>query len=143
MSRKAKGVLDVAAAVLFAAAVLPQVTGVAAHEWLGIAAVAALLGHLAASVDVLAGLWRAAHRRSVLAVVCIALDLALFVMLAVCAVSGLLVSATVLQAFGMVAPGYFVWDPLHAASSKALLALVVVHATIHAGKLARLLHKRA
>ena len=65
-----------------------------------------------------------------------ALDAALFLALAVCVVSGALVSATVLPAFGLFAPGYFVWDPLHAASAKVLLALVLVHAVSHAGKLA-------
>lgn len=143
MSGKAKGVLDIVAAVLFAAAVLPQLTGVAPHEWLGIVAVAALLVHLAASVDALARLRCAASRRSMFAIVRVALDLAMFVALAVCAVSGVLVGATVLQVFGMVAPGYFVWGPLHAASSKVLLALVVAHAASHAGKLTGLLRKKA
>ena len=85
MPKKRKAALDAVGAPLFAVAVLPQLTGIAAHEWLGIAA---------------------------------------------------LVSATVLPAFGLFAPGYFVWDPLHAASAKVLLALVLVHAVSHAGKLA-------
>lgn len=91
MSKKRKLVLDATAAALFAAAVLPQLTGVAAHEWIGSAA---------------------------------------------------LVSATVLPAFGLFAPGYFVWDPLHAASAKVLLTLVLVHAVSHAGKLAGFLKAR-
>ena len=136
MPRKRKAALDAVAAALFAAAVLPQVTGIAAHEWLGIAALAALLAHLAASLDALAGLCRAAARGSLLALARVALDAALFLALAACVVSGALVSATVLPAFGLFAPGYFVWDPLHAASAKVLLALVLVHAVSHAGKLA-------
>ena len=136
MPKKRKAALDVVAAAFFAVAVLPQLTGIAAHEWLGIAALAALLVHLAARLDVLAGLCRAAAHRSFLALARVALDAALFLALAVCAVSGALVSATVLPAFGLFAPGYFVWDPLHAASAKVLLALVLVHAASHAGKLA-------
>lgn len=136
MPKKRKAALDAVAAALFAAAVLPRATGVAVHEWLGIAALAALLAHLAASLDALAGLCRAAARGSFLVLACVALDAALFLSLAVCAVSGVLVSATVLPAFGLFAPGYFVWDPLHAASAKVLLALVLVHAVSHAGKLA-------
>lgn len=142
MSKKRKLALDAAAAALFAAAVLPQLTGVAAHEWIGSAALAALLAHLAASLDALAGLCRAAARGSLLALARAALDAALFLALAVCAVSGALVSATVLPAFGLFAPGYFVWDPLHAASAKLLLALVLVHAVSHAGKLASFLKAR-
>lgn len=59
-----------------------------------------------------------------------------------CVVSGVFVSATVLSAFGLFAPGYFVWDPLHAASAKVLLALVLVHAVSHAGKLTGFLKTR-
>lgn len=134
--------LDVAAAALFAAAVLPQLTGIAAHEWLGLVALAALLMHLSASLAALAGLLRAARRGFLLAVARVALDTALFVALVACAVSGVLVSATVLPTFGLFAPGYFVWDPLHAASAKVLLALVLVHAVSHAGKLTGFLKTR-
>ena len=142
MPKKRKAALDAVAAALFAVAVLPQLTGIAAHEWLGIAALAALLAHLAASLDALAGLCRATARGSLLALARAALDAALFLALAVCAVSGALVSATVLPAFGLFAPGYFVWDPLHAASAKVLLTLVLVHAVSHAGKLAGFLKAR-
>ena len=142
MPKKWKAALDAAAAAFFATAVLPQLTGIAAHEWLGIAALAALLAHLAARLDALAGLCRAAARGSLLVLTRAALDAALFLALAVCAVSGALVSATVLPAFGLFAPGYFVWDPLHAASAKVLLALVLVHAVSHAGKLTGFLKAR-
>ena len=142
MPRKRKAALDAVAAALFAVAVLPQVTGVAAHEWLGIAALAALLAHLAARLDALAGLCRAAARGSLLALARVALDAALFLALAVCVVSGALVSATVLPAFGLFASGYFVWAPLNAASAKVLITLVLVHAVSHAGKLAGFLKAR-
>ena len=71
----------------------------------------------------------------------ITLDAALFIAIAVCIVSGVLISATVLPTFGLFAPGYFVWDPLHAASAKILLALVLVHVASHAGKLVALVKK--
>ena len=143
MPKKMKLVLDVAAAVLFVAAILPQSTGIAAHEWAGLAVMAALLLHFSASAQVLGGLLRAAKKGAALAVARIALDAALFISLAVCMVSGVLISATVLPAFGLLAPGYFVWDPLHAASAKVLLALVLVHAASHAGKLAGILRGKA
>ena len=122
MPKKSKLLLDIAVAAFIAIAVLPQVTGIAVHEWLGLVALAALLAHAAA------------RRGSLLSAARIALDAALFVALAVCVVSGVLVSATVLPMLGLVAPGYFAWDPLHAASAKVLLALVLVHATSHMGK---------
>ncbi len=134
MPKKSKLLLDIAVAAFIAIAVLPQVTGIAVHEWLGLVALAALLAHAAASLETLAGLLKAARRGSLLSAARIALDAALFVALAVCVVSGVLVSATVLPMLGLVAPGYFAWDPLHAASAKVLLALVLVHATSHMGK---------
>ncbi len=129
--------LCILAAVTFAVAVLPQITGISTHEWAGLVALGALLAHLAASLDSLSGLARAARKGSMLAVARIALDVALFAALVVCVVSGALISATVLPAMGLFAPGYFIWDPLHATSAKALLALVLVHAVTHAGKLRR------
>lgn len=143
MSKKMKLVLDVAAAVLLVAAILPQSTGIAAHEWAGLAVMAALLLHLSVSAQALGGLLCAAKKGAALAVARIALDAALFVALAVCVVSGMLISATVLPALGLFAPGYFLWDPLHAASAKVLLALILVHAASHAGKLAGMLKGKA
>jgi uncharacterized protein HemY len=48
-------------------------------------------------------------------------------------VSGIMVSRHILPLFGLVAPGYFFWNPLHSLSAKMLLALVVIHIVIHAG----------
>ena len=131
----------IAAAVLATVAVLPQITGIAAHECLGLVALAAFLLHLAASLNALSSLLKAARFGSALAVARIVLDAALFIAIAVCIVSGVLISATVLPMFGLFAPGYFIWNPLHAASAKILLALVLVHVASHAGKLVALAKK--
>ena len=139
MPKKATFALDIAAAVLATVAVLPQITGIAAHEWLGLVALAAFLLHLTASLNALSSLLKAARFGSALAVARIVLDAALFI--AVCVVSGVLISATVLPMFGLFAPGYFIWNPLHAASAKILLALVLVHVASHAGKLVALVKK--
>ena len=141
MPKKAKLALDIVAAAFVLVAVTPQLTGIAAHEWIGLVTLIALLAHLAASLDALGGLLKAARRGSFLAAARIALDAALFMALAVCVVSGVLISATVLPVLGFVAPGYFTWDPLHAASAKVLLALVLVHAASHAGRFRRIWQK--
>ena len=52
------------------------------------------------------------------------------VLLAACAISGLLISGTLLPSFGFFADGYYFWNPLHALSAKALLAIVVVHVVL-------------
>lgn len=142
MAKNAKAALCIVAGVAFVVAVLPRTTGISVHEWIGLVALAVLLAHVAASLDALAGLACAVRKGSLLAAARIALDVALFIALAICVVSGALISATVLPTFGLVAPGYFLWDPLHAASAKVLLTLVLVHAVGHAGKLVRILKAR-
>jgi hypothetical protein len=47
-------------------------------------------------------------------------------------ISGIMVSRHVLPAFGLVAPGYFFWSPLHSLFAKLLLALLIVHVVVHA-----------
>ena len=59
------------------------------------------------------------------------LDALIVVAFMTCTVSGVLVSGAVLPAFGLYADGFFFWDPLHAASAKVLLALLVVHVVAH------------
>ena len=58
-------------------------------------------------------------------------DALLFIALAVCTVSGLMVSGSLLPTFGLYAEGDYFWNPLHAASAKVLFALIVVHLAMH------------
>ncbi|WP_417134068.1 DUF4405 domain-containing protein, partial [Rubneribacter badeniensis] len=64
------------------------------------------------------------------------------VALAACAVSGAMVSGAVLPALGLYARGYFFWDPLHAASAKVLLALLLVHLALNVGAVVRAVRAR-
>ncbi len=113
----------VSAGCVFAAVAIelfPVLTGYGVHEWAGVAACAILLTHAALSL-------RAGANK-----VDMALDLAVLSVLAVCAVSGALVSGAVLPAFGLYASaGFFVWSPVHAMSAKVLTALLLVHAVSH------------
>ena len=127
-------VVDALALVLYIVVSLPAMTGVGAHEWLGIGLV--LLVHGAQHVDFAGhlltsrGAWRAKGR--------ILLDAALVLSVAVVVLSGLMESGTVLPAFGFYAEGYYFWGPLHAASAKVLLALLVVHGALNLGSAWRL-----
>jgi hypothetical protein len=60
------------------------------------------------------------------------LDVATVVVFMVVTVSGIMVSRHILPALGLVAPGYFFWNPLHSLFAKVLLALLVVHVVVHA-----------
>lgn len=127
---------DALALVLYIVVSLPAMTGVGAHEWLGLGIGLVLLVHGAQHVDFAGhlltsrGAWRAKGR--------ILLDAALVLSVAVVVLSGLMESGTVLPAFGFYAEGYYFWGPLHAASAKVLLALLVVHGALNLGSAWRL-----
>ena len=124
--RKALAV-DAVVLAVYALAANPAVTGVPAHEWLGLGALVVIVAHTAMHSEHLIESFRtAAHRRGVRLAKSL-LDLLLVLALMVCCVSGLMVSGTVLQALGLYAEGYYFWDPLHAASAKLLLAMLLVH----------------
>ena len=119
-------VVDAVLAVLFIACELPGVTGVSVHEWLGIVLVVALLAHAGKRVLTTVKNARGAAR--------LVVDVALLVTLAVCVVSGVMISGSVLPFFGYYATGYYFWSPLHAATATVLLAVLLVHAALNAGR---------
>ena len=134
MDRKSKRNLavDLVALAVYLVAANPAITGVPAHEWVGVGLLVAFLVHVAQHFDWAVETVRSLFDRpSASRVGHLVLDVLILVAFMVCTVSGLLVSGTVLQAFGLYADGYFFWDPLHAASAKALLALLVVHIAVH------------
>lgn len=168
MSVKKSLAMDAIAFILCVASFVPQATGVAAHEWLGLVASAVFLAHVAMHVkfsrrgkdrrrdnrapDVPDGGAMTAPVRMALdksfgspfgrlRAANLVIDAALFVVLAVVAVSGLGVSGAVLPTFGLYADGYCLWNPLHAAAAKVLLALLIVHLTLHVRFVAAVLRK--
>ncbi|MDO4291319.1 MAG: DUF4405 domain-containing protein [Eggerthellaceae bacterium] len=121
--KRSKLVLDVAALVTYAVAAAPFLTGVSAHEFVGVGAFLVMAAHLVAGCDGLAG-----RHNGVRAVV----NAVLLVSLCACVVSGVMVSGMLLPLLGIYATGYFFWNPLHAVSAKVLLAAILVHCVIHA-----------
>ncbi len=119
--------VDAVVLIVYVIAANPSATGIDVHEWLGLGALVVLVVHTTMHFDYLAETVRhAAHRRGV-RLAKLALDVALVVVFMLCCASGLMVSGAVLPAFGLFAEGYYFWDPLHAASAKLLLALLLVH----------------
>lgn len=135
--------IDVIAIVVYVLAANPDLTGVAVHEWLGIVLVAAIIAHCVANytraADVCAGIrkeasaWRAGA---------IALDIALLLSFVTVTVSGVFISGAVLPALGLYAPGYYVWNPLHAVSAKIFLVVLILHVLLHAKWIAAMWFKR-
>lgn len=125
-------VVDLIVLVVYLVVANPALTGIGAHEWLGIAAFVAFVAHAAQHGDWVAETARTAFARPSLGRTGhFVLDALIVVAFMTCTVSGVLVSGAVLPALGLYADGFFFWDPLHAASAKVLLALLVVHVVAH------------
>lgn len=124
-------VFDIVLIAAFAVSLYPSFTGYAVHEWLGLVVAIAMLAHVVIRVADFAKTAVAgfkAHRPGLISTA--ALDAATFVTLALCAVSGLLISGAVLPSMGLFADGYYIWNSLHSFSAKLLLALAVVHVVL-------------
>lgn len=132
-------VVDVLALALYIVVSLPALTGVGLHEWLGLGVGLVLLVHGAQHADFVARLL--SGRRSLRAAGRALLDAALVIAVVVVMLSGLMESGAVLLSFGLYAEGYYFWGPLHAASAKVLLALLVVHGALNIGALRRLIQR--
>lgn len=132
-------VVDVLALALYIVVSLPALTGVGPHEWLGLGVGLVLLVHGAQHADFVARLLPG--RRSLRAAGRVLLDAALVIAVVVVILSGLMESGAVLLSFGLYAEGYYFWGPLHAASAKVLLALLVVHGVLNIGALRRLIQR--
>ena len=116
-----KLVIDAVALVAYVIVSLPSLTGVAPHEWLGLAVAVVLIVHLAQHLGHVVSSVRRAASPAVL----------LGIALAVCVTSGVMVSGAVLPTLGLYAEGYYFWNPLHAVSAKVLLALLLIHLFIN------------
>lgn len=114
---------DIAVLAVYLVAANPALTGIPVHEFLGLGAFALITAHIVASADGLSGRGRAGR---------LLLNAVLLLSLATCAVSGVMVSGTVLPSLGLYATGYHFWDPLHAVAAKVLLAALLVHVVVRA-----------
>ncbi|MDR1014914.1 MAG: DUF4405 domain-containing protein [Coriobacteriales bacterium] len=122
-------VIDLVAAAVYVVAANPAVTGLALHEWLGLGVVVVFVVHCAAHYEGISNtVRRHADRASAANLVLDAVTLVVFM---VVTVSGLMVSRHILPLLGLVAPGYFFWNPVHSISAKVLLALLLVHVVVH------------
>ena len=127
MDLKKALIADAVVLVIYALAANPAISGVSIHEWLGLGALLVVIVHTAMHFDHIIETFRAPTNRRGIRLAKAVLDVALVLVFALCAVSGVMVSGTLLQTFGFYAEGYYFWDPLHAASAKILLAMLLVH----------------
>lgn len=132
MSLKKKALIDIVALVIYAIVATPALTGIPLHEWAGIAIFVVFIVHWAVNHDwVTKSVKHSLEKPTVARTGNLMLDILILITFIVCTVSGILISGTVLQVFSLYAEGYFFWVPLHAASAKVLLALIIVHIVVH------------
>ena len=125
-------VVDLVALVVFLVVANPAITGIDLHEWLGLGLLAVFFVHLLLHADWVAEALRGAFAHpSWGRTGNLGLDLLIVVAFMATMVSGVMVSGAVLPALGLYAEGYYFWDPLHAMSAKALLAILLVHVVVH------------
>ena len=129
--------VDAIALAAYLAAANPSLTGLAAHEWIGIGAALVIALHCAMHFDWIrhrvASARRSRSTRGIARVVGLALAA---LSLVTCIVSGLAVSGAVLPSFGLYVDGYYFWTAIHSVSAKVLLALLMLHVATSIPKLA-------
>ncbi|WP_165063027.1 DUF4405 domain-containing protein [Adlercreutzia sp. ZJ154] len=119
-------IVDVVLLILYLVSAFPVITGIPLHEWIGIFATLALIVHCAKH-----GIANKQSLSSSAKIGRLVLNVLIAASLIVCAVSGIMVSGTVLLTFGLYADGYYFWDPLHAISAKVFMACLFVHIVIN------------
>jgi hypothetical protein len=131
-STKANLLLDVAIFVAFLLALDPRLTGITIHEWLSLAAAAAVAVHLLWHWEWIVGVTRRfLGRTSGAARLNYIVDTLFFVDVAVILFSGLMISQAILPALGLAAPGGSFWLILHSLSADWAIILMAVHTALH------------
>lgn len=127
-------VVDLLLFVSFLLLMNPHSTGMAIHEWLGIAAGATIILHL-----LLHWQWMAVTARKIVSKlpwrtrVNALLNILLFVCFTVMMLSGLLISESALPLLGITVQGGGAWKQLHTLSADLGLLIVAAHVGLHWG----------
>lgn len=109
-----------------------KLTGTAIHEWLGIAALAAVLTHLLLSFDWFAAVTkRFFQKQSLQTRLNYLFSALLFIAMTVAFYSGLMISKVALPTLGLSITGGMGWKSLHSLSSDATLFIVGLHLALN------------
>ncbi len=124
--------LDTASFVAFLLITAPHFTGMAIHEWLGVALAGALITHLLLHWNWLVSMTRrffsAATWRARINYV---LNALLFVCFTVALFTGLMISEVALPLFGIQLGHDRLWEQLHRLVSDACVILIGLHLALH------------
>ncbi len=124
--------LDGALFIAFLIAAAPRFTGIAIHEWLGIAFGAAVMTHLVIHWTWIVGVTRQFFRRATgTARINYVVNVLLFIMFTVIIFTGLMISETVLPWTGIRLERDRFWTQLHHLASDAAVFLIGLHVAVH------------
>ncbi len=105
-------------------------TGIATHEWLGIALGLVLLVHLTLHWDWVIRTTRKLLRRAGRERFVWLVNLLLLLSMTLCVASGILISEVALPELGITLPASFFWRQMHSTTATLTLILVPVHAAL-------------
>lgn len=109
-----------------------KLTGLAIHEWLGVAALAAILTHLLLSFDWFAEVTKRFFQKQSLQVRLNYLaSVALFIAMTAAFYSGLMISKVAIPALGLSIAGGMSWKTIHSLSSDFTLFIVALHLAVN------------
>ncbi|MEI7771783.1 MAG: DUF4405 domain-containing protein [Chloroflexales bacterium] len=124
--------IDAAIFIAFLIATAPRFSGIAIHEWLGIAFGAAIIVHLLFHWQWIIALSKTMLRKArTISRLGYLLNLALFIDVTLVTFTGLMISQVALPLFGLhLAPG-FLWRGLHSLTSNVAVLLIGLHLALH------------
>jgi hypothetical protein len=124
--------LDLAIFVGFLLALDPRATGIAVHEWLSIAAAAAIVVHLLLSWNWIVGVSRRFFKQTAWrARVNYILNWLLFIDGVLILLTGLMISRVVLPTLGIQLGGNRFWNSLHSLSADGSIFILGLHVALH------------
>jgi len=124
--------LDIGITLAMLALLSVALTGLALHEWLGIAFIAVLVLHLLLHWQWIAGAtlrWLRSLSWKVRLTYLV--DVVLFITMTLVIFSGLMISEIALPMIGLVSSRNFAWRAIHSASSNGVLVLVSLHLALN------------
>lgn len=117
---------------IYVFAAMPHATGIQAHEWIGVALVPVLVGHLLLNWN-----WIVTTTRRMFSALSGEVrfnhiwDALLFVMFVLATASGLLISRFVLPTLGIAPMGDGFWRFVHTVSATVLTMMLGIHIALH------------
>ena len=124
--------LDIVIFFGFLIATAPRLSGIAIHEWLGVAFAAAVITHLLLHWSWIVNVLRQFFSKaSAMARFNYLLNILLFIDMTVIIFTGFLISEEVLPLLGITPPHGFAWRRIHDMSTTLGLVIVGLHIAVH------------